>query len=149
MTPDLSNEREGTGAVGQRQQMRRGNKKSMPYSPGSVTAIGTPQVEEHLLLYARIKGVPENRLSKVSGDKMQQMDLKPFQTTKVTILQHLLSTRLDHTVCCCCCHRARIGGCGVVCHGHWTMCSTNIRISLPICPTHQSTNCGIETSTTE
>lgn len=59
----------------------------MSYSPGSVSAIDTPQVEEHLLLYARIKGVPEDRLSKVSGDKMLQMDLKPFHTTKVTILQ--------------------------------------------------------------
>lgn len=41
------------------------------------------QVEEHLLLYARIKGVEEGRLASVAGDKMVEMDLLPFRTTKV------------------------------------------------------------------
>lgn len=40
------------------------------------------QVEEHLLLYARIKGVREDLLSKVAGDKMEQMDLCPFKRIK-------------------------------------------------------------------
>ncbi|CAB1096317.1 ABC [Ectocarpus sp. CCAP 1310/34] len=40
------------------------------------------EVEEHLLLYARIKGVNENRIGHVAGEKMQQMDLTPFRETK-------------------------------------------------------------------
>lgn len=41
------------------------------------------QVEEHLVLYARIKGVPEELLLNVAGEKMEQMDLRPFKATKV------------------------------------------------------------------
>lgn len=41
------------------------------------------QVEEHLLLYARIKGVKETRLRDVADDKMKEMDLIPFRSVKV------------------------------------------------------------------
>lgn len=44
------------------------------------------QVEEHLLLYARIKGVNETRLRGVADEKMQQMDLTPFCSVKVSII---------------------------------------------------------------
>lgn len=43
-----------------------------------------PQVQEHLLLYARIKGVSEDLLAGVVGEKMKQMDLEPFRNTKVS-----------------------------------------------------------------
>lgn len=41
------------------------------------------QVEEHLLLYARIKGVKETRLRNVADEKMKEMDLIPFRSVKV------------------------------------------------------------------
>lgn len=41
-------------------------------------------MQEHLLLYARIKGVSEDLLAGVAGDKMKQMDLEPFRNTKVS-----------------------------------------------------------------
>lgn len=36
-----------------------------------------------MLLYARIKGVDEERLTRVANEKMKQMDLAPFRTIQV------------------------------------------------------------------
>ncbi|CAM9183085.1 unnamed protein product [Sphacelaria rigidula] len=52
------------------------------YCPQEEALLDLLTVEEHLLLYARIKGVREELLAKVAGDKMDEMDLRPFQKTK-------------------------------------------------------------------
>lgn len=49
---------------------------------------GVFQVEEHLLLYARIKGVDEERLARVADEKMKQMDLVPFRCVQVLERRH-------------------------------------------------------------
>ncbi|CBJ29591.1 conserved unknown protein [Ectocarpus siliculosus] len=52
------------------------------YCPQDDALLDLLTVEEHLLLYARIKGVNENRIGHVAGEKMQQMDLTSFRETK-------------------------------------------------------------------
>ncbi|CAM9424100.1 unnamed protein product, partial [Ectocarpus fasciculatus] len=52
------------------------------YCPQDDALLDLLTVEEHLLLYARIKGVSEKRLGHVAGEKMQQMDLISFRKTK-------------------------------------------------------------------
>lgn len=53
---------------------------------------GYEKVEEHLSLYARIKGVSEDRLKRVVEGKMLEMDLTTFRKTKVKTFNHFINT---------------------------------------------------------